>query len=90
MDQVQPVQPAGSKSGLFAVELTCIRYKGTGAWAVHDQLSERAKNKESQRATDGVADDNSGTSLGKAAAGTHEQSGTNGTADSDHVDLTGA
>ncbi|MNE44026.1 hypothetical protein D3C80_1382330 [compost metagenome] len=47
---IQPIHPPHGKSHFLTVELTCVRHERTGAWAMHDKLTQCAQYQKCEKA----------------------------------------
>jgi hypothetical protein len=89
MDQLsQYSQP--TVNAAFSEEFTSVRDKGTRRRAVQHQVTEGAQDEEREEAADRVDENEGGSGRCKASACSHEQAGSDGTSNPDHLHLPGA
>ena len=82
---VEEVHPPGDVGGLLAQELPGVGDERSRRRPVQHQFAHRAQDEEDEYAADGVDAEQSWPRRVQPAAGAHEQAGSDGSADGDHL-----
>ena len=86
---VEEEQPAGHVGALLAEEFAGIGNERAGRRTTDRQLAQSAHHQERENAAHRVCDRKTCATLRKTATSAQKQAGADGTADGDHLDMTG-